>query len=110
MITCKGGGKVEVRAGALMRILGALETKGGWCFQEKPVKGVDNRLADGITRWKGEEIQKNLAKESPQTVCQVQELGKEEQRMCSEILREDAPLDGLRLRLERLTRQIGGCG
>ena len=89
-----------MRTGALMKMLGALETQ----------RGVDNRLADGITRWKGEEIQDNLTKESPPTIWQVQELGEEEQRMCSEFLREDTPSDGLPRRLERLTRRVGGCG
>ena len=85
VINCKRGRKEKVRAGALVRILGALETKGGCCFQAQHMRGVDSRLAEGITRWKGE-MQINLTKESPQTVWQVQELGKEEQRMCSEIL------------------------
>ena len=109
VIDCTQGEREEARTGALMRMLGALETQGGWCFQAKHVRGVDNRLADGITRWKGEEIQKNLTKESPQTVWLVQELREEEQWMCSEILREDTPTDGLRRRLKRLTRRIGGC-
>ena len=76
-------------------MLGGLETQGVWCFQAEHVRRVDNRLADGITRWKEEEIQNNLTKENPRTVWQVQELGKEERRMCSEILREDTPFDGL---------------
>ena len=110
MINCEGRGKGEMRAEALMRVLGALERKEGWCFQAEHVGGVDNRIADGTTRWKREEIKKNLTKESPQTVWQVQELGEEEQRVCLEILRENTPLDGLRLRRERLPRRIGGCG
>ena len=47
---CKGG-KDDVRAGGLMRILGALDVRGKWCFQAKHVAGVDNNsLADLITR------------------------------------------------------------
>ena len=103
VINCKRGRGDQVRTGALMRMLEALETEGGWCFQAKHVRGLDNR-------WEGEGFRKNLAKESPQTVWQVQELEGEEQWMCSEFLREDTPLDGLRRRLERLTRRIGGCG
>ena len=45
-----------------------MERKEGWCFQAEHVGGVDNRIADGTTRWKREEIKKNLTKESPQTV------------------------------------------
>ena len=40
----------KVRVGALMRIMGALEAKGGWCFQARHVRGVNNRLADGLAR------------------------------------------------------------
>ena len=36
---CRGGGKKQARVGALMRIMGALETKGGWCFQARHVRG-----------------------------------------------------------------------
>ena len=68
MTSCKGGGKEEVRAGALIKILGALETKGEWCFHQKRVSGLGNRLADGTTRYKGEEMQTNLTKKRPQTV------------------------------------------
>ena len=46
---CRGG-KNDVRAGGLMRILGALEVRGKWCFQAKHVVGVDNSLAHLITR------------------------------------------------------------
>ena len=63
----------------------------------KHVRGVSNRLADGMTRWKRGEIQSNPTKESPQTVWQVQELGKEELRMYSEILRETKLLGAFRL-------------
>ena len=48
---------------------------------------------------------KKLTKESLQPIQQVQDLGKEEQSMCSETLREDTASDGLRLRLEILSRQ-----
>ena len=33
VINCKGGGKEKVRTGALMRMLGALETQGGGVFR-----------------------------------------------------------------------------
>ena len=58
---CKGG-KGEVRSGGMMRFFGVLEQIGGWCFQVKHVRGVENRLADGITRWKEDEIQSGLTK------------------------------------------------
>ena len=58
MINCEGGRREEVRPGALMKMMEALETQGGWCFQVKHVRGVDSRLADRITRWKREENKK----------------------------------------------------
>lgn len=103
------GGK-EVRTRALVRIFGAMEAKGGWWFQAKHVKGIDNKLTDGITRCQREDIQSNLTTESPQTVWQVQELGGEEKRMYYHILREDTPWDWICSRLGNLTMRIGRCG
>ena len=107
---CRGGGKKQARVGALMRMMGALEAKGGWCFQARHVRGVDNRLADGLTRWREEQIPEKLNAECPGIDWQVQELGTGEQLMCSEILREGTHLEELQLRLEKLTRRIGRCG
>lgn len=36
--------------GARMGFLGVLEEKGGCCYQAKHVRGVDDNLADSITR------------------------------------------------------------
>ena len=62
-----------------MRMMGALEAKGGWCFQARHVRGVDNRLADGLTRWKEGQILEKLNAECPRIAWQVQELGTGEQ-------------------------------
>ena len=56
---CRGGGKTKVRLGTVMRMIGALEAKRGWCFQARHARGVDNRLADGLIRWKKEQILEN---------------------------------------------------
>ena len=79
------GGKGEVRWGGMMRIFGVLEQIGGWCIQAKHVRGVENGLADGMTRWKEHEIQSRLTKECPAVLWQAQELGPEGKGMCSEI-------------------------
>ena len=42
-------GKDDVRAGGLIKILGAVEVRGKWCFQAEHVVGVDKYLADLIT-------------------------------------------------------------
>ena len=106
---CKGG-KGEVRSGEMMRILGVLEQIGGWCFQAKLVRRVENGLADGITRWKENEIQSRLTKECPAVPWQAHEFGPEEAGMCSEILHQATDLGGLRIRLERLMRKVRKCG
>lgn len=36
---------------AVLRVLGCLEMGSGWCFKAKHVAGLDNILADGISRW-----------------------------------------------------------
>ena len=87
-----------------MRIMGALEAKGGWCFHARHERGEDNRLADGLTRWKVEQIPERLNAECPEIARQVHNLGDEELQMCSKILREGTLLGELQLRLERLTK------
>ena len=54
------GVKDDVRTGDLMRILGVLEVKRKWCFQAKHVAGVDNSLADLITRCEHSRINAEL--------------------------------------------------
>ena len=107
---CRGGGKKQARVRASMSIMGALEARGGSCFQARHVRGVDSRLADGLTRWKVGQIYENLNADCPGIACQVQELGTGEQLICSEILREGTHLEEVQLRLEGRTRQSGGCG
>ena len=92
---CKEG-KGEVTSGGMMTILEVLEKIGGWCFQAKHVSGVENELADGITRWKEDEIQSRLTKECPAFPWQAQELGPEGGGKCSEILHAATDLGGLR--------------
>ena len=43
-----------------MRLLGCLEVGSGWCFDALHVAGVENTIADGISRWEPEEIDGNL--------------------------------------------------
>ena len=107
---CRGGKKDNARVGALMRWLGVLESKGDWCFQAKHVPGVENTLADGLTRWREADIPNNLQRESPGTPWQVQKLGEKELRVCAGILREATHLEELEGRLGQLMRDVGGCG
>lgn len=107
---CKGGTKGMARVGAVMRMMGALEIEGGFCFQAKHIPGKENKLADGITRWPEEQVYDNLMRESPGTPWQVHELGDGTRRIFTEILREATHLEELQSRLARIIRGLGGCG
>ena len=93
-----------------MRIMGVLERIGGWSFQAKHVMGVENFLADGITRWKEDDIQTRLTTECPNVSWQAQDLGVGGTDMCSEILRAATHSDELRSRLRILMRKVEGYG
>ena len=107
----RGGGE-EGEGRALTRMVGVLEARGGWCFQARHVRGVGNRLADGLTRW---QVRQNPEK-SKRTMSRNRlvgaGVGTEEQLMRSEILR------GYTIRsesgdvgeLEVFRRKGAGCG
>ena len=78
----RGGRKKHVRVGALTTMMTALEAREGWYFQARHVRGVNTRLADGMTRWKVERIPERLNAESTILAWQVQDLGDEERQMC----------------------------
>ena len=44
------GGARDKRAGMMMRMLGSLEIQEGWRYDAKNIPGVQNTLADGISR------------------------------------------------------------
>ena len=50
------GGARDKRAGPMMRMLGRLEIQGGWRYDAKHIPGVQNTLADGISRWPRSEL------------------------------------------------------
>ena len=47
----RSGGSTDKNACLLMRMTGRLELAGGWNHTAKHVPGVQNSLADGISRW-----------------------------------------------------------
>ena len=65
---CRGGND-NVRAGGLMRILGALEVRRKWCFQAKHVAGVNDSLADLITRCEHSRVNEELNAEGRMFIC-----------------------------------------
>ena len=109
MLNCKRG-KDDLRAGGLMKILGALEVKRKWCFQAKHVAGMYNSLADLITRCEPSRINAELKCQRPDVNWCEQVMGGEEEEKCFAILRGNTRSDVLRRQLEELTRELGGCG
>lgn len=103
-------GAREPRSGALMRMLGCLEIRNGWQFRAKHIKGLQNTLADGISRWKHDEIAHNLHSYRPDICWQEQRLGQEAEDITSAVLASSSSDEQLRDRLKTLTRQVAGLG
>ena len=105
---CRGAR--EPRSGALMRMLGCLEMRNEWRFRAKHIKGVANTLADGISRWKHDEIALNLHSYRPDIRWQEQHLGQEALDLTSAVLASSSSEDQLRNRLNAITRRVSGLG
>ena len=106
---CKGG--KEPRSGALMRVLGGLETRSGWCdFTAAHVAGVANTLADGISGWDSPSISANLRRFQPDVCWREQVLGQAVTDLCSGILAASTSTCQLRNHLNGLTRAVFGRG
>ena len=105
---CRGAR--EPRSGALMRMLGCLEMRNEWRFRAKHSKGVANTLADGISRWKHDEIALNLHSYRPDIRWQEQHLGQEALDLTSAVLASSSSEDQLRNRLNAITRRVSGLG
>ena len=71
----KRKGCKEPRSGALMRILGGLETRSGWRFTVALVAGVANTLAGGISRWDSQSRSADLRRFRPDVCWHEQVLG-----------------------------------
>lgn len=105
---CRGAR--EPRSGALMRMMGCLEMRSGWCFRARHVKGISNTLADGISRWDHDRIAPNLHAFRPDIQWQVQELGQAGRNLVSDTLASSSSDNQLRLRLDALTRRVSNLG
>ena len=105
---CRGGR--EPRAGALMRILGCLEMRSGWCFRAKHVRGVANVLADGVSRWDRPTIAPRLHALRPDTNWQEQRLGEAGADLCTDILASSTSGAQLRARLGVRTSLVADLG
>jgi len=98
---CRGG--KEPRSGALMRVLGCLEMGSDWCFEARHVSGIDNEVADGISRWQPRSnIPYNLKRMYPDIEWREQVLSPSELEICSGVLDSSTSEDQLRNRLDGL--------
>ena len=105
---CRGAR--EPRSGTLMRMLGVLEMRNEWRFRAKHIKGIENTLADGISRWKHDEIGSNLRAFRPDVCWQEQHLGQEAVDIAFAVLDSSSSDGQLRRRLNAVTRQVSGLG
>ena len=80
------GGTRDPRAAFLMRYLGRIEMRAGWCVEAAHFPGVENELADGISRWPGENINSQLSSLYPHVHWQEARLGKRGGTTCSGVL------------------------
>lgn len=108
VVRCKGG--KESRSGALMRFLGCLEMDPGWCFRAKHIAGMNNTLADGISRWQRASINASLREFGPDIDWQERKLGFAGDAICSGVLASSTSTAQLRSRLSILTRQVSHLG
>ena len=74
-----------------MRLVGCLEVGSGWCFDALHVAGVENTIADGISRWESEDIDGNLRASRPDVAWHRQVLGQRASRYASECWRPAHP-------------------
>ena len=93
-----------------MRLLGCLEVGSGWCFDALHVAGVENIIADGISRWQPEDIDGNLRVFRPDVARHRQVLEPTGVAACFGVLAASSFVFQLRRRLTELTRQVSGLG
>ena len=103
-------GDKESRLGVLTRLLRCLEVGSGWWFDAFYVAGVDNSIADDISRWREEVIDDNLHAPRPDVAWCRQVLEPTGVELCSGILAATSSASLLRLRLKGLIRRVSGLG
>ena len=80
------GGARDKRAGLMMRMLGRLEIQGGWGYDAKHIPGVQNTLADGISRWPRSELADRVRKLTNTDDWSEQSIGTRGERLCEIVL------------------------
>ncbi|CAB1116852.1 unnamed protein product [Ectocarpus sp. CCAP 1310/34] len=92
------GGSRDRRAGLLMRLLGRMEIENGWCHVAKHIPGRENTLADGISRWKSEDVEVNVERLTHSNNWRMQDIGDTARETIEMILQEklqNQRMDGL---------------
>ena len=103
------GGK-ELRSGAFMRLMGAIELSGGWHFDSLLVPGVLDDVPDDISRWNPGDICRSFTALRPSIDWQERNLGVEGRELCTSALATNSSAKPLRKRLNALTKVISGVG
>lgn len=80
------GGARDKRAGLMMRMLGRLEIRGGWRYHAKHIPGVENVVADGISRWPREEVADRIRTLTKTDGWREQAIGSPGERLCAIVL------------------------
>lgn len=96
------GGPRDRRAGLLMRLMGPLEIKSCWCHVAKDIQGVDNVLAEGISRWPEDQKSQNILQLIHDTTWTQRDIGQSGMRMFDGILQDWLPEERLNDEMWRL--------
>ena len=97
-------------SGTLMRMLGCLEMRSGWYFRAKHVRGVAKTLADGISRWERDNVNRHIREYRPDINWQERGLGQTGRDPCTGIMASSTSVSQLWTRLSALTRHLSGLG
>ena len=65
----------------MMRMLGRLEIQGGWRYDAKHTPGVQNTLADGISRWPRSELAERVRQSTNTDDWSEKSIGAREERL-----------------------------
>ena len=103
-------GDRELRSGAVMRMMGCVEMRSGWCFRAKHVKGVVNTLADGMSRWDRDFISAKLTAFRPDVNWQEQILREAGIGLITNVVASNTSADQLRTRLGVRTSRVADLG
>jgi hypothetical protein len=108
----KGGnnGIKDPRVAAGLRLLGIIEVQSKFCLSAKHIAGLDNHLADGITRWEGWQVQQRLEAAKPSVPWREWRLTQQAQQLITQLLDGSLPQTLSALLQIASMRETGGSG